>query len=414
MANPNRRLDPAGKPKPSKPSRAPQQKRKFSRGRDEMSDSRDSSRRNRDDSPTPRKPSRDFQSRDDSPSSRKPSRDFQSDAKPRYQDDNERREGRYPSKPRIDKPMASKGAKDYERSSYPDVSVKPLRKSRYEESRRDPAIDADTAAEENIDLLYGRHPVLAALENGRQLNRVWLLPQLRYDPRFHSLLLKAKINGTVIDEVEARRLSQITDGANHQGIAAQVSPYPYVDLKELIDKAKAASDQPVLVVCDSITDPQNLGAIIRTTEAMGAQGLIIPQRRAVGVTSTVMKVAAGALESLSISRVVNLSRALEELKAAGFWIYGTTASTSGKLLHTVEFTGPVVLVVGSEGSGLSMLTERCCDVLISIPLQGKTPSLNASVAASMALYETYRQRWSSSRYLNVISQDALKKAQDVV
>lgn len=227
------------------------------------------------------------------------------------------------------------------------------------------------------------------------------------------MLLKAKVSGTVIDEVEPKRLSQITDGANHQGIAAQISPYPYLALADLIAKAKAASDQPVLLVCDSITDPQNLGAIIRTTEAMGAQGLIMPQRRAVGVTSTVMKVAAGALENLPISRVVNLSRALEELKSAGFWIYGTTAN-SGKLLHTVEFTGPIVLVVGSEGSGLSMLTERCCDVLISIPLQGKTPSLNASVAASMTLYETYRQRWSNSRNLGVLSQNTLKKGQDVV
>jgi 23S rRNA (guanosine2251-2'-O)-methyltransferase len=141
---------------------------------------------------------------------------------------------------------------------------------------------------------------------------------------------------------------------------------------------------------------------------MGTQGLIIPQRRAVGVTSTVMKVAAGALETFPIARVVNLSRTLEELKAAGFWIYGTTAET-GKLLHTVEFTGPIVLVIGSEGSGLNLLTERCCDVLISIPLQGKTPSLNASVAAAMTLYETYRQRWSTLRYLGTMSKDSLKK-----
>jgi 23S rRNA (guanosine2251-2'-O)-methyltransferase len=141
---------------------------------------------------------------------------------------------------------------------------------------------------------------------------------------------------------------------------------------------------------------------------MGAQGLIIPQRRAVGVTSTVMKVAAGALETFPIARVVNLSRALEELKAAGFWIYGTTAD-SGKLLHTVEFTGPIVLVVGAEGNGLSMLTQRGCDVLVSIPLQGKTPSLNASVAAAMTLYETYRQRWSTLRYLGSLSTDTLKK-----
>jgi 23S rRNA (guanosine2251-2'-O)-methyltransferase len=265
-----------------------------------------------------------------------------------------------------------------------------------------------TNTEEETDLLYGRHPVLAALENKRQLNRVWIIPQLRYDPRFHSLLLRAKASGTVIDEVEPRRLSQITEGANHQGIAAQVAPYPYKDLGELIKKAKSTTDQPVLLVCEGLNDPHNLGAIIRTAEALGAQGLVIPQRRAVGVTSTVMKVAAGALETFPIARVVNLTRALEELKAAGFWIYGTTSAT-GKLLHTVEFTGPVVLVVGSEGNGLSLLTQRCCDVLVSIPLQGKTPSLNASVAAAMTLYETYRQRWSNLLYLDNLSKNPLKK-----
>ena len=259
--------------------------------------------------------------------------------------------------------------------------------------------DVSTQYEEDSDLLYGRHPVLAALENNRQLNRVWITPQLRYDSRFHSLLVKAKANGTVIDEVEPRRLSQITKGANHQGVAAQIAPHAYIDLGDLIEKAQAKTDQPVLVVCDGITDPHNLGAIIRTAEAMGAQGLVIPQRRAVGVTSTVMKVAAGALETFPIARVVNLSRALEELKAAGFWIYGTTANT-GKPLHTVEFKGPIVLVIGSEDNGLSLLTERCCDVLVSIPLQGKTPSLNASVAAAMTLYETSRQRWSSLLYLD--------------
>jgi 23S rRNA (guanosine2251-2'-O)-methyltransferase len=164
----------------------------------------------------------------------------------------------------------------------------------------------------------------------------------------------------------------------------------------------------VLVACDSITDPHNLGAIVRTAEALGAQGLIVPQRRAVGVTSTVVKVAAGALETFPISRVVNLSRALEELKAAGFWIYGTAAQI-GKPLHTVKFTGPIVLVVGSEDNGLSLLTQRYCDVLVSIPLQGKTPSLNASVAAAITLYETYRQRWSNLLYLDSSSKDTWEK-----
>ncbi|WP_414565880.1 MULTISPECIES: 23S rRNA (guanosine(2251)-2'-O)-methyltransferase RlmB [unclassified Anabaena] len=251
---------------------------------------------------------------------------------------------------------------------------------------------------EDSDLIYGRHPVLSALESQRGLNRLWITTRLRYDHRFHHLILQAKENGTVIDEVEPRRLDQITDGANHQGIAAQIAPYTYIELPDLIEQAKSVSD-PVIVVADGITDPHNLGAIIRTAEAIGAQGLVIPQRRASGITSTVVKVAAGALESFPVARVINLSRALEELKAAGFWIYGTAASGS-EPLHTVNFSGPIVLVVGSEGEGLSMLTQRSCDVLVSIPLLGKTPSLNASVASGMALYEIYRQRSLNTFYLD--------------
>ncbi len=251
---------------------------------------------------------------------------------------------------------------------------------------------------EDSDLIYGRHPVLSALESQRELNRIWVTPRLRYDPRFHNLILQAKDNGSVIDEVEPKRLDQITNGANHQGIAAQIAPYTYVELPDLIEQTKSVTD-PVIVVADGITDPHNLGAIIRTAEAIGAQGLVIPQRRASGITSTVVKVAAGALENFTVARVVNLSRALEELKAAGFWIYGTAAAGS-EPLHTVKFSGPIVLVIGSEGEGLSMLTQRSCDVLVSIPLLGKTPSLNASVAAGMALYEIYRQRSLNTLYLD--------------
>ncbi|MBW4695703.1 MAG: 23S rRNA (guanosine(2251)-2'-O)-methyltransferase RlmB [Lyngbya sp. HA4199-MV5] len=254
---------------------------------------------------------------------------------------------------------------------------------------------------EEADLIYGRHPVLAALEGQRSLNRIWITAKLRYDHRFHELLGQAKANGTVIDEVEPQRLDQLTFRANHQGVVAQVAPHAYMELADLIEQAKAASDQPVLIVADSITDPHNLGAIIRTAEALGAQGLVIPQRRAVGVTSTVVKVAAGALESFSVARVVNLGRALEELKSAGFWIYGT-ASNGSQALHTVQFSGPVVLVVGAEGDGLSMLTQRACDSLVSIPLSGNTPSLNASVATGMALYEIFRQRWSNTLHLDKV------------
>jgi 23S rRNA (guanosine2251-2'-O)-methyltransferase len=265
----------------------------------------------------------------------------------------------------------------------PSVSPKPI-----EERERD----------SDNDMIYGRHPVLSALQNQRELNRIWVTSRLRYDPRFHNLILKAKENGTVIDEVEPKRLDQITDQANHQGIAAQIAPYSYIELHELIKQAKSVTD-PVIVVADGITDPHNLGAIIRTAEAIGSQGLIIPQRRASGITSTVVKVAAGALENFPVARVINLSRALEELKAAGFWIYGTAADGS-EPLHAVSFRGPIVLVVGSEGEGLSMLTQRSCDVLVSIPLLGKTPSLNASVASGMALYEIFRQRAVNTLYLD--------------
>ncbi|GAA6621399.1 23S rRNA (guanosine(2251)-2'-O)-methyltransferase RlmB [Scytonema sp. NUACC26] len=251
---------------------------------------------------------------------------------------------------------------------------------------------------EDVDLIYGRHSVLSALESERNLNRIWIVSHLRYDHRFHSLILRAKENGTIIDEVEPKRLDRITSSANHQGVAAQIAPYAYLDLSDLIERAKSVKD-PVIIAADGIEDPHNLGAIIRSAEALGSQGLLIPQRRAVGITSTVMKVAAGALENFPVARVVNLHRALEELKAAGFWIYGTAANAS-EPIHTVNFSGPTVLVVGSEGEGLSILTQRCCDFLVSIPLQGKTPSLNASVATGMALYEIYRQRWVNTLHLD--------------
>ena len=257
-------------------------------------------------------------------------------------------------------------------------------------------------SEEDNDLIYGRHPVIAAMKSDRQLNRIWITAKLHYDPRFHSLLVEAKANGAIIDEVENLRLNQLTQGANHQGVVAQVAPYTYKELEDLIQQAKAQRTDPVIVVLDSITDPHNLGAIIRTAEAFGSQGLIIPQRRAVGITSAVMKVAAGALEHFAVARVVNLSRCLETLKKEGFWIYGTAAG-QGKSIHELDLRGPVCLVIGSEGDGLSLLTQRHCDQLMEIPLGGKTPSLNASVAAGITLYEVYRQRVSQKLNMTTAS-----------
>ena len=279
--------------------------------------------------------------------------------------------------------------------------------ARYRPSYPSSQPSSEITPTEESDLIYGRHPVLTALENERSINKLWITTRLRYDPRFHHLILQAKDNGAVIDEVEPMRLDQITGRANHQGIAAQISPYSYTELEDLITKAKSITD-PVIVVADGITDPHNLGAIIRTAEAIGAHGLVIPQRRAAGITSTVVKVAAGALETFPVARVVNLGRALEQLKEEGFWIYGT-AVTGSEPLQSVKFSGPVVLVVGGEGEGLGMLTQRSCDVLVSIPLQGKTPSLNASVATGMALYEIYRQKSQNTLYFDKLQTIALKK-----
>jgi len=293
-------------------------------------------------------------------------------------------------KPRKGKPKTRKG-KPFPASSRPKI--------KQPQTPQAPENDA-----ENDDLIYGRHSVQAALEGDRQLNRIWITPKLRYSTTFNSLLQTAKKEGSIIDEVGIERLNQITRGANHQGVAAQVAPYPYLELSELIEKARSITDQPMIIAAEGITDPQNLGSIIRTAEALGAQGVVIPQRRAVGITSTVMKVAAGALEYLPVARVVNFSRALEELKKAGFWVYGTVAE-GGKLIAQASFDESVVLVVGGEAQGLSLLTQRHCDELVSIPLLGKTESLNAHIACAIALYEVSHRR--QKKRLN-LSQEAGK------
>ncbi|HHP7230790.1 MAG TPA: 23S rRNA (guanosine(2251)-2'-O)-methyltransferase RlmB [Xenococcaceae cyanobacterium] len=256
----------------------------------------------------------------------------------------------------------------------------------------DVTLDDSALDNQKPDLVYGKHPVLAVLKSDRQINRIWVTAKLNSDHRFNNLLQEAKAKGAVIDKTDPQRLDSLTSYGNHQGIVAQVAPYPYWQLEDLISNAQAQTDSPVIVIADGIEDPHNLGAIIRTAEAMGLQGIVIPQRRAVGINSTVVKVAAGALENLPIARVVNLSQALATLKDSGFWIYGTTAESS-KLLHTISFNGAIGLVIGSEDKGLSHLTERCCDELVSIPLLGQTPSLNASVASAIAIYEICRQKW---------------------
>ncbi|AFY59789.1 23S rRNA (guanosine(2251)-2'-O)-methyltransferase RlmB [Synechococcus sp. PCC 6312] len=265
-----------------------------------------------------------------------------------------------------------------------------------------PALPHDLAADETpgnpafgtdaeTDLIYGRHAVLTALAGERRFNRIWITAPLRHDPRFLTLLEKAKTNGAVIDVVLPPRLDYLTDQGRHQGVAAQVAAYSYLELADLIAQAQAKTHQPVLIAAEGLNDPQNLGAIIRSAEAFGAQGMIIPQRRAVGITPAVAKVAAGALDHFAVARVVNMNQALETLKEAGFWLYGLAVNGSQPLVET-KLTGPVVLVIGAEENGLSLQAQKHCDQLVSIPLLGETESLNASVAAGVALYEVFRQR----------------------
>ncbi|AUC61245.1 23S rRNA (guanosine2251-2'-O)-methyltransferase [Cyanobacterium sp. HL-69] len=245
--------------------------------------------------------------------------------------------------------------------------------------------------ESHQDLIYGCYPVLEVLKGDRTLNRIYVTGKMAYDKRFADLIQEAKSNGAVIDIVDSKRISQVTNFANHQGIAVTVAPYEYVELEQLISQAKAQTQNPLIIIADGISDPHNLGAIIRTGEALGMQGLIIPQRRAAGVNSTVMKVAAGALEHFPVTRVINLNQAISQLQEAGFWIYGTVAE-SGNYLHSTKLQGAVGLVIGSEDKGLSQSVAKSCDFLVSIPMTGKTPSLNASVATAICLYEVCRQK----------------------
>ena len=359
-----------------------------------LQESRGNNFRDRDSSPQPVR--NNFRDRDSSP---QPARNNFRD---RDSSPQESRGNYYKDRDRDSSPQESRGNyykdKDKDRDRDRDSSPQEFRGNHFRDRDKDrdtrPVDSASNTVvqpDTDTDMIYGRHAVQAALETNQVLNRIWVVPHLRYDPRFHSLLTEAKANGSIIDEVDDLRLDYITRKANHQGVAAQVSAYEYLDLTELIAKAKSACEDPVIVVAEGLNDPHNLGAIVRTAEALGVQGMVIPQRRAVGITSAVRKVAAGALESLPVARVVNLNRALEELKEAGFWIYGTAAGV-GQSVETIKFSGPTVLVVGGEADGLSLLIQRGCDGLVSIPLRGKTPSLNVSVATGMALYEIYRQR----------------------
>jgi len=235
------------------------------------------------------------------------------------------------------------------------------------------------------DWIWGKHSVYETLNSDRAINRIWCTSEIFSSDKFYILLKDLKSKGVLIEEVSWNRLSQLTYGASHQGVALQLACSNTISLEQLIDFSKHNCPNPIIVALDGITDPHNVGAIIRSAEAFDCKGVIIPQRRSAGLTGTVAKVAAGALEHLHVSRVVNLNRALVELNKNGFLVVGL--SGDGQIsISNVQEKAPLVVVVGSEDRGISLLTQKKCDFILSISLKGKTSSLNASVAAAISLF----------------------------
>ena len=235
------------------------------------------------------------------------------------------------------------------------------------------------------DWIWGKHSVYEALINERAINRIWCTSEIFSSEKFYILLKDLKSRGVLIEEVSWNRLSQLTFGASHQGIALQLASSKTISLEKLIDFSKKKSANPIILALDGITDPHNVGAIIRSAEAFDCKGIITPQRRSAGLTGTVAKVAAGALEHLPVSRVVNLNRALEVLKKNGFLVIGLSGDGQLSISKFNEKT-PLVVIIGAEDKGISLLTQKKCDFLVKIPLKGKTSSLNASVAAAISLF----------------------------
>lgn len=239
------------------------------------------------------------------------------------------------------------------------------------------------------NILEGRNPIREAIKAGRNIERL-LVAEGEIQGSVKEIVYDAKSNGAIIQEVERARLDRISQTGAHQGLIAYVAVKEYVSVEDILDYAKEKGEDPFIVVLDGICDPQNLGAIIRSAECAGVHGVIIPERRAVGLTPVVAKCSAGAIEYMRIARVTNISQTIEKLKKEGVWVYG--ASMEGKNYSRVNMTGACALVIGAEGEGLSTLVKRNCDCLVSLPQLGKIDSLNASVAAGILIYDCLRQK----------------------
>lgn len=242
---------------------------------------------------------------------------------------------------------------------------------------------------DNKDYIIGKNPVMEALRSERDINKI-LIAESSQRGQMQQLIQLAKEANVIVQFVPKKKIDQISD-ENHQGVLAYVAAYQYAEMDDLFAAAEKKNESPFFLLLDEIEDPHNLGSIMRTADAVGAHGIIIPKRRAVGLTATVAKASTGAIEHIPVVRVTNMARTIDELKERGIWIAGTDAS--GKQDYR-QFDGtlPLGLVIGSEGKGMGRLVRDKCDFLINLPMAGKVTSLNASVAAALLMYEVYRRR----------------------
>lgn len=240
------------------------------------------------------------------------------------------------------------------------------------------------------DIIEGRNAVIEALRNNRTIEQI-LVASGDVTGSINVVLALAKDKKVVVKQVDRRKLDQISETGAHQGVIAQITPYKYFDVEDILAYAREKEEEPFIIILDEIEDPHNFGSIIRTAETCGAHGIIIPKRRNVGVTPTVYKSSAGAVEHVRISKVTNLNNTIDKLKEKGIWVYGADMSGESYCCDA-NFNGPLALIIGSEGKGILKLTKEKCDVLVKIPMVGKISSLNASVAGGILMYEILKQK----------------------
>ena len=241
---------------------------------------------------------------------------------------------------------------------------------------------------ENL-MVEGRNAVIEAFRSGKPVDKLFVLDGCQDGP-VRTIIREAKKHDTIINFVTRERLDQISETKKHQGVIAYAAAYEYSEVEDMLELAKKKGEDPFLIFLDGIEDPHNLGAIIRTANLAGAHGVIIPKRRAVGLTATVAKTSAGALNYTPVAKVTNLAKTMEELKEKGLWF--VCADMGGESMYRLNLTGPIGMVIGNEGDGVSRLVKEKCDFIASIPMKGDIDSLNASVAAGVLAYEIVRQR----------------------